>query len=168
MRALLFLLIASKSSCEPATAKQPLNPPESLANDSAFMGTWLGSNREGDSTLTVVPHASGKQFDLVLVAGDKAGAHVLHYQGHFAKERMMSLRAKKFADPIKDAFTLAPKWIFAKYDLNADGSMTLSWLEQPEGGKDLQNAVAYIASPGASWLPFEIAFRRIAGESSKP
>lgn len=173
--------------CDAARSKRPLTDPASAKLDPRLIGDWSSKFEGKGANLHLVGH-SGGQMDLVLVVEtDKEGAAVLHYQGHESVidgATYLNLRAKRFADPLKDDFTLSPEFIFVKVELAKDGSLRLSWMSDkpvdaaiqagklkgsvtPNGPPTIDdepaNILAFIksADPKTLWTPLAGVFRRV-------
>jgi hypothetical protein len=139
----LFLLAA----CEPPESTQPLSDPAAAKADPHLSGHFAGRVNDADCFLHLAP-GKGAATDLVLVVHEKdKGAFVLHWQAFpttLGGKTYLNLQRKTFPDRYGEKFDLSPGFIFARYAVGKDGSITL-WQMQEE---PLKAAIAAHALDG--------------------
>jgi hypothetical protein len=131
MRALVALLVLA--ACEPPESDHPLSDPASAKPDPRLAGHFFGRVNDADCFVHVVP-AAGASVDLVMVVNEKdKGAFVLHWQGFSTTvggKTYLNLQRKTFPDRYGEKFDLSPGYIFARYSVAKDGSLTLWSMEE--------------------------------------
>jgi hypothetical protein len=121
------------ASCDPLHSKNPLSDPKTAVADARLPGVWAGRmGEDAEATLTIVPK-EGAEFDVILLGNDAPkGAVVLSFEGFpstVAGKTYWNLRAKKFIGDYADKTQLSDDYIFIRYDLAKNGTLTLSYMD---------------------------------------
>jgi hypothetical protein len=131
MRVLVALLVLA--ACEPPESDHPLSDPASAKPDPRLPGHFFGRVNDADCFVHLVA-AGGAAVDLVMVVHEKdKGAFVLHWQGFpttIGGKTYLNLQRKTFSDRYGEKFDLSPGYIFARYSVAKDGSLTLWSMEE--------------------------------------
>lgn len=129
----LVTALAALISCVPSESVNPLSDPNGAKADARLEGLWVGQDPDGDTHFFHFIHKESGTADLVLVIPDgKDGAGVLHYDFFTTVldgSSYMNLRAKSSPDPLNAPYTTAPAYIFAKYEIAKDGSLTIGYMD---------------------------------------
>lgn len=136
--ALLVVAALVAPGCEPPRTTKPLG--ERAALDQRLAGLWVAQSRDGNVLLYVTPHENGG--DLLLVVPEKDGVSALHFDvapGNVGAVQYLNLRPKRFASAFGGRFDLEPDYIVAKHDLAANGSLTLSWMDEEVPKKAIED-----------------------------
>jgi hypothetical protein len=122
------------AACEPPESTQPLSAFAGAKADPRLSGTFTGRVNDADCFVHLMP-GKGATTDLVLVVHEKdKGAFTLHWQAFATTvggKSYLNLQRKTFPDRYAEKFDLSPGFIFARYELEKDGSLTL-WTMQED------------------------------------
>lgn len=129
----LVATLAILVSCAPSESVNPLSDPNGAKADARLEGLWAGQDDDGETNFFHFSHKEDGTADLVLVIpNDKDGAGVLHYELFTTVldgSSYMNLRAKSSPDPLNAPYTIAPVYIFAKYELDKDAALTIWYMD---------------------------------------
>jgi hypothetical protein len=121
------LLAVGVASCVPPESQHPLSDPAQAKPDARLVGLWAGDFDGAGATIQFFPK-TGPYLDLVLTGNDgEKGASVLVFDAFpstVAGKTYLNLRAKTFEGSYADKITVASSFIFARYDVAKDGSIT--------------------------------------------
>lgn len=130
------------AGCEPPLSVNPLSDPASAKADPRLKGVFVANLDGGEAWLHFNPRSAGPVVDVVLIGhDDQQGAMVLHYEGfatQIGSASYLNLRAKKFDDILDQRYTLAPMYLFAKYEIAKDGALTLSVMDDEPATKAIR------------------------------
>ena len=131
-RKLLLALSLAVVSCGPPRSTNPLSDPAAAKPDARLVGLWTGQVNGSKATLHVFAK-TGAAMDLVLVGDDgEKGAVVLTFDGFpsvIGGKTYLNLRVKNF-HAWADGFDLSPDYVFARYDLAKDGTLSLTVMDE--------------------------------------
>src|SRR5262245_29523811 len=131
MRTLVALLLIA--SCEPPESTQPLSDAAAAKADPRLSGSFSARIKDADCILHLMP-GKGASTDLVLVVHEKdKGAFVLHWQAFpttLGGKTYLNLQRKIFTDRYAEKFDLSSSFIFARYAVGKDGSVSLWTVEE--------------------------------------
>ena len=124
----IALVALALASCSPPESPNPLSDPATAKADKRLDGIFVGRLGDTDGMVRLVPK-EGARFDLVLVVDDSPkGAVVLTYDAFptaLAGKTYLNLRRKTFTDTYAEKFELSPDYIFARYEFDKSGALTL-------------------------------------------
>ena len=125
--ACLLALAGTVASCVPPESKNPLSDPAQAKPDARLVGLWAGDVDGAVATIQFFPK-TGAFLDLVITGNDGVkGASVLAFDAFPSTvngKTYLNLRSKTFQGAYADKFELAPAYIFARYDVAKDASIT--------------------------------------------
>jgi hypothetical protein len=111
----------------------PLSDPGTAKADPKLAGVWAANMNGAEVWLHFNPRETGAVVDVLMIGHDpKDGAMVLHYEGfpsQIGGKSYLNLREKTFANMWESAYTVSTHYIFARYDFEKDGSLTLSVMD---------------------------------------
>lgn len=131
LAALLFA--AALCSCVPPESVHPLSDPAQQKPDPRLSGTFTGDLNGSRTVLHLFPK-TGPYLDLVLVGDDgEKGGVVLTFDAFpstIGGRTYLNLRHKKFLAPYADGTEIVPGYIFARYEVRKDGTLTLWTMDE--------------------------------------
>jgi hypothetical protein len=131
MRSLLFL--AAFAACEPPDSDHPLSDPAAAKADPRLSGRFSGKVQDAD-VVVFLARGQGATIDLVMVVHEKEkGAFDLHWQAFpstIGGKNYLNLQRKMYTNRYSENFDLSPTYIFARYEIKKDGSLTLWQMQE--------------------------------------
>lgn len=122
----LALLVAG---CEPPLSVHPLSDPSAAKPDPKLAGVWAANMDGAEVWLHFNPRETGAVVDVIMIGHDpKDGAMVLNYEAfpsQIAGKSYLNLREKTFPSMLESSYTLSKHYLFARYDFEKDGSVSL-------------------------------------------
>lgn len=131
----MLFAVAVLGACKPPKFVHPLLPLTQAKADERLAGTWRGRTVEGsDPVVLYVVQRAGALVDVVLLGDDgEKGAVNLHFEGFPTSldgRTYLNLRRKTFAAEYGEKPQVDKLYLLVRYELAADGSLTLSLLEE--------------------------------------
>jgi len=122
------LLAVGVASCGPPESQNPLSDPAQAKPDARLTGLWSGEVENSPATLQFFPK-QGPFLDVVLTGNDgEKGASVLVFDAFptlLNGKTYLNLRAKSFRGLYSESFEIGAAYLFVRYDIAKDGSLTL-------------------------------------------
>ena len=130
--------IVTIAGCEPPLSVNPLSDPSTAKADPKLTGVWATNMNGAEVWMHFNPRETGAVVDVLMIGHDpKDGAMVLHYEGFPSRiggKGYLNLREKTFPNMWESAYTVSKHYIFARYDFEKDGTLTLSVMDGTPSG----------------------------------
>jgi hypothetical protein len=119
-------------ACAPSESENPLSDPKTATVDTRLEGLWVGAMDQGVAYLHFAAKEAGAMDLVIVVCQPKEGADLLQFEFSstaLGDSSYMNLRERTSTSMNGNKGELSPTYIFAKYDLAPDGTLSISYLD---------------------------------------